>query len=126
MQVMWDEIVIANINEDNDSVELVEGIPVKLVPSFFKDNTKVSIGDLKEWLVFRVPPKTRGNIKVLLKEMGLKKYNVYEVAKKTRASLVGDRWWLKVETTDTFETSTLLGQSGEKTKTIEEYLKSGF
>ena len=68
MQIMWDNIVIANINEDNNEVELVEGIPIKLVPSFFGSESKVSLDVFEEWLTYRVPPKTRGNMKALLKD----------------------------------------------------------
>lgn len=73
------------------------------------------------WLEDRVFPPNRIGAKKILKSLGLKKYNALEIAKRTRACLMGDVWWIAMSSGDDFKECTLRGAVGFPGFKLEDY-----
>jgi hypothetical protein len=91
-------------HEDVDSFDLP--------PDLFRGRREVDFYDLVTWLEGRIVPRERVGIKKLLKDMGLKNYDLWGIVRYTRACRLVDPWWIKVTSDDTFEKCTIRGQHG--------------
>jgi len=108
MYLMYDALVLAEFytNDKNElKLKLMDNVKVTWLPYIFELAYKKDI-DLRNildgWKKERVFPKNRYGSRQLLKELGIKKYNVEEIAEKTRCSLSNDPYWLATEEDDTF------------------------
>lgn len=72
------------------------------------DMTKV----IMAWKKERVFPKNRLGSRVMLKEIGLKKYDVSKIAEVTRCSLITDPYWILYNEDDTYTNNSIRGQMG--------------
>lgn len=126
LALMYDNLTVAEL-EIRDGLRylvLKEEVPDFFVPfDLFGRKRETPFSRIPEWVEDRVPPPNRIGLKKALKEIGLKRYDPMEIAIKTRATLVEDGFWLKVEETDTFEKNSVRGRLGfpkwdEKTYTL--------
>ena len=93
--------------------KLKEGVPEKYIPKdLFLDRLQVSSLELIKWIEDRVFPEERTDCDTLLKELGLDRYDAWEIAKKTRGTLMTDYFWLKVNEDDKYETHSIRGLAG--------------
>lgn len=53
--------------------------------------------DFEDFLQYRCFPRTRGNVKDLLRELGLSNYDPLQIVEKTRGRITDDDMWLKVK-----------------------------
>lgn len=112
---MYDDIVVAPYVEGRPfgTFLLQPNLPEFFVPQdLFLGRSSIPAIDLISWLEDRVFPPNRVGVKSLLRKMGLKKYDYFDVALCTRACLVEDGFWLKVNDTDTFRQCTIRGRMG--------------
>ncbi|AFQ29875.1 hypothetical protein P4493_05505 [Bacillus thuringiensis] len=117
IRLMFDNIQIAHQEVVNNRHELVLEnhlpsvyiIPRELFPQGVK---RIPLGDIVNFIEWRIFPKEREDCKKLLKQLGLREYDPLEIAKRTKASLVEDGWWIAFSDTDTFEKDTVRGKMG--------------
>ena len=64
------------------------------------------------WLKERIFPKNRFGSKKMLKELGLKKYDMVKIAEITRCSLLTDPYWIVYDESDTYTKQSIRGQIG--------------
>lgn len=127
LSLMFDNILVADLTTTNGTArfKVKEGLPEFFVPlDLFMWRSEITILDLAEWLEERVFPEDRMGVRKLLRSLGLKKYDPLEVALKTRACLVEDGFWIKVEEGDTFRDNTIRGKLGFKELDISNYPKA--
>lgn len=67
---------------------------------------------LNAWIKERVFPGNRFGHRRMLKELGLKKYDVNKIAEITRCSLLTDPYWIVYDEEDTYDTKSVRGQIG--------------
>lgn len=92
---------------------LKTGVPKEYIPfGLFLNSNKESVLRVMEWFEDRAFPEERVDCKRLLEELGLDRYNRWEIIKKTRGTLMTDFWWLKIEPTDTYKEYSLRGAAG--------------
>lgn len=60
----------------------------------------------------RAFPKERVDCEELLDDLGLDRYDRWNIIKETRDTLMTDYWWLKIKPTDTYEEYSLRGAAG--------------
>ena len=63
----------------------------------FVNKTEVSIQDFEEFLESRCFPRTRDNMKLILKELDLPFYDPLLIIEKTQGRMAEDNFWIKVE-----------------------------
>lgn len=119
MVLMSDTKVIARkiVQKDKwDSFfQLEAGVTVEDVPDGLFMNGKTETWDnIMSFFKLRVFPKERCGAEELLDELGLDRYDAWDIAKKTRGTLMTDPWWMKIKDTDTYETHSLRGLAGIK------------
>lgn len=61
-----------------------------------------SVDDIEFWLSERVFPPEREGAEILLKNLGLESYNVWEVAKRTNAATSHDFYWMSENPNDKY------------------------
>lgn len=59
--------------------------------------------DIRRWLSDRVFPREREGVSALLDALGLSRYDVWEIAKRTHAVTMHDHYWMSDSLQDTFE-----------------------
>ncbi|MEC2463883.1 hypothetical protein P9X10_03050 [Bacillus cereus] len=119
IRLMFDNIQIAHEEVSNGKHELVlekgiESTDPYIIPKelFPKGVKRIPLGDILGFIEWRVFPKEREDCDKLLKELGLEEYDPLEIAKKTKASLIEDGWWIAFNDTDTYQKDTLRGKLG--------------
>lgn len=85
---MYDDILVAKL--DN-------------YPTVKYQNEYYSIDNLEEFMLDRIPSPNRSDIETILFRMGLKEYNIFNLALKTRMINPMDKYWIRVESNETFE-----------------------
>lgn len=109
----YSDITIGVIIKENDKIKYVPNIPaadklppiIGYPPGIFKLDrskipwmpckTKVSESpEILNWFVGRTYSKNRSDIKSILKELGLKSYDAWEVIKRTKGFSKSDRYWI--------------------------------
>lgn len=89
---------------------LKEGVPQKYIPfGLFRNTKRESIFRVMDWFEDRAFPEERTDCKKLLDELGLERYNAWDIIKKTRGTLMTDYFWLKIDKDDTYEKCSIRG-----------------
>lgn len=117
LAIMYDGLELGKFYKDNNGVlrlRLNENVEQSWLPYIFdigidKDMSKI----LKVWKKERVFPRNRIGSKKMLKELGLKKYDIDKIAEVTRCSAITDPYWIVYEESDTYSKSSVRGQSGD-------------
>ena len=122
IELMFDNIVVATNSKEEDVLVLLPDLPERLIPRtlFLGNKTQVTLLELRSWVIDRIPPRNRADIKMLLKSFGLKKYDPLQVAFKTGACVMGNRWWIKTEESQTYQSFTLRGKAGKPEITLSD------
>jgi len=114
--IMCDNIELTtteNIGLPQVQMRLKPNLPKDTIPfGLFRNSDTESMFKVIEWFSDRVFPEERVDCKELLEELGLERYDPWEIAKLTRGTLMTDGWWLKVHPTDTYEEQSLRGLAG--------------
>lgn len=125
-KIMCYNILVADsVEQGKDFLfTLEEGLPETIIPRVMFRGTKntATLSDVKEWVKYRIPPKNRQDIKEMLKDFGLKKYDPVQFALKTGASVIGDGWWIKTSEEQTYQNHTLKGSMGHHEDVLADYL----
>lgn len=90
-------IAIAKKEKSGVYMEAIEGIPQHLLPIalFGWDKRRVSMLEVIDWASSRCFPPDRVDADRILKEMGLDRYDPWEIAKITKAKLISeDKFWI--------------------------------
>ena len=113
---MYDGLELGKFIEDEDEklvLKLNNNIKASWLPYLFEialeKGTDMNI-ILKAWIKERIFSKNRFGSKRMLKELGLKKYDLNTIAKITRCSLLTDPYWIVYEETDTYSTHSARGK----------------
>lgn len=115
--IMYDGLELGKFVDNNGKLELKlnNGVKQTWLPYIFDigmdAGTDMNIV-IKAWMKERVFPKNRFGSRKMLKELGLKKYDVEKIAEATRCSLVTDPYWMVYEETDTYNEKSVRGQIG--------------
>jgi len=112
--IMYDGLQLGTFYKDKDDItrlKLDDNIKRSWLPYIFdiyldEDMDKV----INVWKKERVFPKDRLGSKQMLKEIGLKKYDVDKIAEITRCSVITDPYWIAYEETDTYTKNSIRGQ----------------
>ena len=116
--IMYDGLELGTFIEDDTgklSLRLNENVKKSWLPYIFElglDNETDMNIVINAWVKERVFPKNRFGSRKMLKELGLKKYNVNKIAEVTRCSLITDPYWIVYDTSDRYETHSIRGQMG--------------
>lgn len=113
--IMYDGLELGTFYRDDNNtlrLKLNNGIKESWLPYIFEigidcDMEKV----LNTWIKERVFPKNRFGTNKILKELGIKKYNVKKIAEATRCSIITDPYWLVYDESDTFTLNSVRGQA---------------
>ena len=95
---------------------LNNGVKKSWLPYIFElaiDNNIPVEKAIDAWKKERVFPKNRVGKGKILKELGLSKYNVDDIAMVTRCSLVLDPYWIVYEEGDRYTTHSVRGRTGD-------------
>ena len=113
---MYDNIELTtteNVGTPQVQMRLKPNLPKELTPfGLFRDSDTESLFKVVDWFSDRVFPEERVDCKELLEELGLDRYDPWEIAKKTRGTLMTDGWWLKIKPSDTYEKCSIRGAAG--------------
>ncbi|MFM9278023.1 hypothetical protein [Paenibacillus jiagnxiensis] len=116
LKLFYDNVCIAEVHgtEGKYYLELRPGVKEFFIPRilFKRGQTRVPMIDFVHWMSDRVFPEDRVDAKKLLSEIGLKEYLPFAIAKDTKASLIGDGWWVSFSDEDNFRDSTIRGAAG--------------
>ena len=110
-----DKEITTTENVGTNKVEFVlkPNVPERYKPwGLFRNSDRESAFNVMRWFEDRAFPEERVGCKELLEELGLDRYDPWEIVKKTRGPLMTDYFWLKVEPTDTYEEFSLRGAAG--------------
>lgn len=115
--IMYDGLELGTFVRTGDEIRLKLNPNIKKswLPYIFElalDKNKDMNIVLKAWIKERVFPKNRLGSKRMLKELGLKRYNIEKIAEVTRCSLITDPYWLVYNEGDRYETHSIRGQMG--------------
>lgn len=116
LAIMYDGLELGKFYTDSDNVlrlKLNNNVKRSWLPYIFdiglNDDMELVI---RAWLKERVFPKNRFGSKKILKELGLKKYNIDKIAEITRCAILTDPYWIVYEETDKYTTHSIRGQMG--------------
>lgn len=110
---MLDNLPIAEFQE-GDGFKFIKSIPNWLFPIKVDNSFEVDYSDFYDWVEGRVMPEARIDIKKELKEMGLSYYHSMDIAKVTKAALMGDPYWVAFTEADekNWRVSSVRGAAG--------------
>ncbi len=93
---------------------LVENIPDWLIPKelYTRGRRVVTMEELMVWCEERAFPENRVDRDILLSELGLDRYDRWNIAKALRASLMTDFYWVAFKKTDQYKTHSARGRAG--------------
>ena len=117
--IMYDGLELGKFVEvDNKTIlQLNRNVKASWLPYLFEialeKETDMNIV-IKAWIKERIFPKNRFGSKRMLKELGLKKYDLNTIAKVTRCSLITDPYWLVYDENDTYTLHSVRGQLGKE------------
>lgn len=115
--IMYDGLELGKFYMDSENVlrlKLNDNVKQSWLPYIFEiglhsDMEKV----IKAWKKERVFPKNRFGSRKMLKELGLRKYDIDKITEITRCSAITDPYWLVYEDGDRYHTHSIRGQMGE-------------
>lgn len=119
MKMMLDALVLGEFKKSESGLITTfvkdENIKDEWLPLFLRGDIDGDVWCLVyEWLKDRVFPKNRIGARKILKDLGLKKYDHFEIAYISRASLVEDPYWIAFEEGDTWSKNTIRGIANVK------------
>jgi hypothetical protein len=101
MKIMYDDIEVAY--QRGNTFYLNKNISRKFIPiGLFVQSDMETEKNVKAYFCNRIFPKERTDCKEMLKSLGLKIYNPWQVVLKTNGTLYTDSWWLKVHSSDSY------------------------
>lgn len=115
--LMYDGLELGKFCKENEKtvLKLNENIKKSWLPYIFEialdKGTDMEI-IIKAWVKERVFPKNRFGSWKMLRELGLRTYNVEKIAEVTRCSLMTDPYWMVYYDTDTYSENSVRGQMG--------------
>ena len=116
--LMYDGLELGTFKEDESGIlrlNLHNNIQKSWLPYIFElgiDNSTDMNIIINAWIKERVFPKNRFGSKKMLRELGLKKYDVRKIAEVTRCSVITDPYWLVYNENDTYCNNSVRGQMG--------------
>lgn len=117
--IMYDGLELGTFENDNGKIKLNlhKGVKKSWLPYIFElgldKGTDMQI-IINAWIKERVFPKNRLRSRRMLKELGLKKYDVNKIAEITRCSLITDPYWIVYDQSDVYTKQSIRGQMGLK------------
>lgn len=107
---------IADISLDVEGylTRLASGTTISKLPMniFFPINGEsMRFSEFEDWLAGRVFPKDRKDASNVLRGIGLKEYDVFDIARVTKASSIEDDFWLMFSEMDNYYQDTIRGQA---------------
>lgn len=116
-EIMYDDIEVAY--KEGILYRLRENIPRKYIPfGLFVNSDTENMATVTNYFCERAFPENRVDCKKLLNKLGLKRYDEWEIIKITRAVLITDGWWMKMEETDNYYDCTWRGWQGWKPASV--------
>jgi len=114
--LMYDGLELGTFYRDDANtlkLKLHDNIKTSWLPYIFEQGLDHDMEVIiKAWMKERVFPKNRFGKHKLLKELGLKRYNIEDIARVTRCSLLTDPYWIAYEEGDRYSTHSVRGQKG--------------
>ena len=116
--IMYDGLELGKFIENEDgklALVLNDNVKPSWLPYIFEIGLQADTNMhkvIKAWIKERIFPKNRFGSKRMLKELGLKKYDLNKIAEITRCSLITDPYWLVYEEDDTYSKHSVRGQLG--------------
>lgn len=112
--IMYDGLELGTFYRDDNNIlrlKLHDNVKKSWLPYIFEigldsDMDKV----ISIWKKERIFPKNRFGSKKLLKELGLKKYDIDKIAEITRCSVVTDPYWIAYYDKDRYHECSVRGQ----------------
>lgn len=115
--LMYDGLELGKFYQDGDKLRLKlnENVKRSWLPYIFDIGFDCDMNDIiNAWIKERVFPSNRLGNKRILNEIGLKKYDIKEIAKKSRCSVITDPYWIVYDENDRYSTHSVRGQQGEE------------
>ena len=100
----WENQIIGRINTDY-SISLVECDFNPVVDLYFGTKKYINTDEFKHFLSERIFSKTRKDVHSLLARLGAKEYDIFHIAKSTRAFNLADRFWISYSEKEEYETT---------------------
>lgn len=117
--IMYDGLELGKFYRDDTNIlrlKLNNGVKRSWLPYIFDIGLEHNMEKvLNTWIKERIFPKNRLGSRKMLRELGLKRYDVAKIAEITRCSLITDPYWIVYKEDDTYSKNSVRGQLGEKT-----------
>lgn len=114
--LMYDGLELGTFYKDDGGIlrlRLNKGVKKSWLPYIFEIGIDCNMEKIiKSWIKERVFPKNRIGAKEMLKELGLKSYNIDKIAELTRCSILTDPYWMVYDENDKYSTHSVRGQIG--------------
>lgn len=116
--ILYDGLELGVFERDENDIlhlKLHKGIKKSWLPYIFElalDNNADMDKIINIWIKERVFPKNRINNRKLLKDLGLKRYNITDIVKKTHCSLITDPYWVSFSEDDMYNEVSARGTVG--------------
>lgn len=116
--ILYDGLELGVFERDENDVlhlKLHKGIKKSWLPYIFElalDNNADMDKIINIWIKERVFPKNRINNRKLLKGLGLRRYNITDIVKKTHCSLITDPYWISFSEDDMYNEVSARGTVG--------------
>lgn len=104
LYLKWLDNLIAEINSDY-SVKFLDDYTNAVVDAYRKDTVLWNTEQFSEVLKERIFSEQRRDVNTLLARMGLSSYNVFDIAKRTRAFSLSDKLWISYAPDEKYETA---------------------
>ena len=116
--LMYDGLELGKFYKDGNDVlrlKLNDGVQASWLPYIFEIGLESDMNKIIGiWIKERVFPKNRLGNRRMLKQIGLKRYNIKRIAKVTRCSVVTDPYWIVYDNEDTYTKNSIRGRLGLK------------
>ena len=116
MTLMYDALELGDFVKDADgkiTLQLNNNVEKTWLPYIFElaydSNFDMGIV-LNEWKKERVFPKSRYGSKKLLRQLGINKYDIDEILKRTNYSVLTDPYWISNSTDETYTKCSVRGK----------------
>jgi hypothetical protein len=117
LAIMYDGLELGTFYRDETDtlrLKLHDNVKKSWLPYIFEIGIDSDMENIiTVWRKERVFPKNRLGSKRMLKELGLKRYNIANIAEITRCSVITDPYWIVYKETDRYHINSIRGQMGE-------------
>ncbi len=100
----WENSVIGEIKPDYSVVLRHENMN-SIARAYFKDKNILSTDKFKSFLLDRIISKDRKDINNILARIGMREYDVFSIARSTRAFNLADKFWIAYSEKEEYETT---------------------